>query len=344
MEKSQANKAKALKIVAILAISATLSLGAYMMSAKDVILTIDDKDEEITTFSHTLEELLEEKGILVDKYTYVSLPLETALEDGMNIVIITPKPYTISMGEIKTEIVSIYSNVGDILKDQKIVLDEDDYTLPGIDEEVYPGDEIAIFRVEEVIEEREEVLPFQSLVKKTDEMDIGQERLAQEGENGLKKIRISKIFENGKLKEEKILDETIVKEAVPEIIERGTRNVMASSRGTFRYKNVLTMTATAYDLSYKSTGKKPGDKGYGLTASGTKARPGVVAVDPNVIPLGTKLYVASLDGSPDYGFCVAEDTGGAIKGNKIDLFFETAGEVARFGRRKVKVYILDNNR
>lgn len=342
MEKNQANKAKTIKIIIILAISATLSLGAYIMSGKDIILTIDGKDEEIRTFSDTLEELLQEKGIAVDNYTYISLPLETELEDNMNIVIITPKPYTISMGEIKTEIVSIYSNVGDILKDQKIVLDEDDYTLPGIDEEVYPGDEIAIFRVEEVIEEREEVLPFQSLVKKTDEMDIGQERLAQEGENGLKKIRISKIFENGKLKEEKILDEIIVKEAVPEIIERGTRNVMTASRGTFRYKNVLTMVATAYDLSHDSTGKSPGDKYYGLTASGTKVRPGVVAVDPNIIPLGTKLYVASLDGSPDYGFCVAEDTGGAIKGNRIDLFFESIEEVKKFGRRKVKVYILDN--
>ncbi len=56
---------------------------------------------------------------------------------------------------------------------------------------------------------------------------------------------------------------------------------------------------------------------------------------------GYKLYVESLDSTKDYGFCVAEDTGGAIKGNKIDLFFNTAGEVKQFGRRKVKVYILD---
>ncbi len=100
------------------------------------------------------------------------------------------------------------------------------------------------------------------------------------------------------------------------------------------------MTATAYDLSFQSTGKRPGDRYYGITASGTKARPGVVAVDPRVIPLGTRLYVQSLDGTKDYGFAIAEDKGGAIKGNKIDLFFETANEVRRFGRRKVKVYIL----
>lgn len=344
MEKSPANTAKALKIIIILAISAALSLGAYLMSAKDVVLTVDGRDEEVRTFSGTLEELLEEKGIYIDKYTYISLPLETELEDGMNVIIITPKHYTISIGDVKNQIVSIYSNVGDILKDQKIELDENDYTYPDIDKEVAPGGEIAIFRVEEAIEEIEEVVPFQSLIRKTDEMDIGMERLVQEGENGLKKIKISKIFENGKLKEEKVIEEIVVKEVVPEIIERGTKNVMTSSRGTFRYKGVLYMIATAYDLSSDSTGKEPGDKYYGITASGTKARPGVVAVDPNVIPLGTKLYVASLDGSPDYGFCVAEDTGGAIKGNKIDLFFETPEEVAKFGRRKVKVYILENNR
>ena len=79
----------------------------------------------------------------------------------------------------------------------------------------------------------------------------------------------------------------------------------------------------------------------GLNSIWYKSKVGAVAVDPRVIPLGTKLYVESLDNTKDYGFCVAEDTGGAIKGNKIDLFFNTAGEVKNFGRRKVRVYILD---
>ena len=94
------------------------------------------------------------------------------------------------------------------------------------------------------------------------------------------------------------------------------------------------MVASAYDLSYESTGKRPGDKYFGITASGTKARPGVVAVDPSVIPLGTRLYVEG------YGFAVAEDTGGAIKGNRIDLFYENRKQALNYGMRKVKVYIL----
>ena len=71
-----------------------------------------------------------------------------------------------------------------------------------------------------------------------------------------------------------------------------------------------------------------------------KAGPGVVAVDPRVIPLGTKLYIESMDGWPDYGYAVAGDTGGAIKGNKIDLFYHSSKTVRQFGRRNVRVKIL----
>ena len=66
-----------------------------------------------------------------------------------------------------------------------------------------------------------------------------------------------------------------------------------------------------------------------------------MAVDPRVIPLGTKLYIESLDNTKDYGFAIAEDKGSAIKGNKIDLFFNTSAECKSFGRRNVKVYVLE---
>ena len=114
-----------------------------------------------------------------------------------------------------------------------------------------------------------------------------------------------------------------------------------TSRGGFRFNNAMDMVATAYDLSYESCGKYPDDPEYGITASGTKAQPGTVAVDPDVIPLGTKLYIASTDGSPDYGFATALDTGSAIKGYRIDLFMENNQDAMDFGRRQVKVYILD---
>ena len=67
---------------------------------------------------------------------------------------------------------------------------------------------------------------------------------------------------------------------------------------------------------------------------------GTVAVDPKVIPLGTALYIVTDDGEYIYGYCIAEDTGGAVKGNIVDLFFNTLAECYAFGRRNCTVYVL----
>lgn len=103
----------------------------------------------------------------------------------------------------------------------------------------------------------------------------------------------------------------------------------ATSRSGFKRSKVLTMSATGYDISPQTL---PGSTGR--TATGIPARFGVIAVDPRVIPLGTYVFVEG------YGFALAADTGGAIKGNKIDLCFSSRAEALRWGRRPVKVHIL----
>ena len=106
--------------------------------------------------------------------------------------------------------------------------------------------------------------------------------------------------------------------------------IMTSSGESYTYVDVMTCSATAYTC-----------EGYvGHTYSGTLARVGAIAVDPTVIPLGTKMYVVSNDGQYVYGYCVAEDIGGGIKGNKIDLYFDTYAECWDFGVRMCTVYIL----
>lgn len=94
------------------------------------------------------------------------------------------------------------------------------------------------------------------------------------------------------------------------------------------YTDCLTLEATAYSAG-------------GKTATGTLAGEGTVAVDPDVIPLGSKLYIVAEDGSSwAYGYAVAEDTGGAIQGDRIDLFYESESDCRNFGRKMVKVYLL----
>ena len=99
------------------------------------------------------------------------------------------------------------------------------------------------------------------------------------------------------------------------------------SRGAFTRTKVVDMNATAYP-PFPFRGSR------GRTANGMTARYGLVAVDPRVIPLGTHLFVEG------YGFALAADTGGAIKGNRIDLCYGTNQQANAFGRKKVRVHIL----
>ena len=99
------------------------------------------------------------------------------------------------------------------------------------------------------------------------------------------------------------------------------------------FKKVVEATATAY-----ASGSKDNDQWADKTYSGTKIRPGVIAVDPSVIPLGSQVYLEYPDGHGAYA--IAEDTGGAIKGNRIDVVKSTEHEASDFGVQKVKVYVV----
>ena len=117
--------------------------------------------------------------------------------------------------------------------------------------------------------------------------------------------------------------------------------VLETSDGKIiEYTDVIQLEATAYCACYECCGKHPGNKWYGITATGTRAKVGTIAVDPKIIPLGTEVYIEGLGGAKNYGFATAEDTGGAIKGKIIDLYFNTHKETVNWGRQQVNVYIL----
>ena len=101
---------------------------------------------------------------------------------------------------------------------------------------------------------------------------------------------------------------------------------------TLRYKSVISCSATAYTTELQQ---------IKITATGTVAHVGGIAVDPKVIPYGTRMYIVSASGAWCYGYAVAEDCGGGIKGNKVDLFFDTYDECISFGVRDAVIYILE---
>ena len=142
------------------------------------------------------------------------------------------------------------------------------------------------------------------------------EKLKEEEEVLKKRINELKA-EIEKLKEEKRTLEEILKEREKQIETKK-----------------LKVIATAYTAGPESTGKTPEDPDYGITFSGWKADIGTIAVDPNIIELGSIVYV------PGYGYAIALDTGEAIKGNKIDLFFHNVEDALNWGKKEVEIIVI----
>jgi 3D (Asp-Asp-Asp) domain-containing protein len=176
-----------------------------------------------------------------------------------------------------------------------------------------------------------ESIPYTTLRKSSSELRSGTSKTVQAGKNGEKQVTY-KVYSNGDAEvRREAVSSSVIRKPVQEIVKVGTAShkPFASRSGYFSGGKVFSMVATGYSPCPSENG------GHTRTAIGLKVGHGVVAVDPKYIPLGTRLYVEG------YGYAIAADTGGAIKGNRIDLGHDTRREAHRVGRRTVKVRILD---
>jgi uncharacterized protein YabE (DUF348 family) len=304
-------------------------------------ITIDDIDgvKTISTFKDTVSDVLEENNIQMIPQDKISVNMTEKLNDGMVIKISRAKAVMINSDGKDTVLLTTAPDVGSALGEAQIKLGDKDKIAPGLNTKIAGNMTITVTRVEEKIVKQEMKMDFTNEVKKSDELDKGLVKVIKKGSPGLKELSIKVIFENGKEVKREIAEEKVLKEPVNGIVEEGNKTTFVTSRGQVtRFVRALKMTATAYDASFESCGKHPEHPQYGITYSGLKVRHGIVAVDPKVIPLGTYIYVEG------YGEALAADIGGAIKGNRIDLYYESPADVAKYGRRTVKVYVLDKPR
>ena len=316
-------------ILIVLALVSVLTMGFSTALGNDVELNINGKTKTVFTYEKTVGDFLEKEGIVLKNKDLVSPSLDKVIDKDMKIVISSPKSYHIKDGK-KTLIAEASGyTVADVLDNLDIKLNKLDRVSLPLDEIAKEGMEIKIDRV--VVENLENKIeiPFETESRENKEMFEGEKNVITKGEVGQKTESLKNTYVNGVLETTEVLKSEITKDPVKEVVEVGTKKGTQAPNGK-NAKRVIVMQATAYD---PTAGSK--------TAMGTRARVGAVAVDPKVIPLGSKLYIESMDGFASYGYATAEDTGGAIKGNRIDLFYNSNAEANRFGRRNVKVYVLD---
>lgn len=182
----------------------------------------------------------------------------------------------------------------------------------------------------QAVEIRVESKPIPSTVEYQLSRLVGPGRIQKEnpGKPGEVRRTYQVIRKNGKPVAKKLIKEERI-EPTPTLFLMG-KSGYATSRSSFGRGKVMLMEASAYDPSPATIG--PG--ATGRTAMGLRATYGHVAVDPRVIKLGTRVFVEG------YGFAIASDKGSAIKGNRIDLCYDSRATALAFGRRTVKVHVL----
>ncbi len=334
---------RALFIILAISMLSMVLMGAVYDSKKDVTLRIYDDFSGVDMVKNTVTRqetvlgLLSEVYLEVGEYDSINKDLSSELSDGDDIIIRRGRLLTVLSDGTVQSAATTYKKVADALNEAGISVGADDIVEPALNESIGNDAVVKITRVNYEEVSQTESIAFNETTVEDSSLYIGESEVRQAGVNGEKIVTSRITYHDGAEVAREVIEEQITLQPSDKITAVGTKKKENTHPAGFNYKKKLTVTATAYD-PYPA-----GGSGTGITANGMKAQYGVVAVDPKVIPLGTKLYIESTDDgqSWSYGYCIAADTGGAIKGNKIDLCYNTVGECIQFGRRSANVYILE---
>lgn len=241
----------------------------------------------------------------------------------------TPRKIIISADGRTLTLSTTAATVGEALAEAGIAAGKPDKVFPDADTPVTDGLRVRVTRITTQTVSVDEPVLRETVRIATGSLRPGFARIMQHGLDGKRLATYKLTFADGRRVMKELAAAKVLKAAQPRIIEYG-RGSSLPSRG-FYSRQVMAMDATAYDPGPRSCGRYAS----GRTATGMRAGKGVVAVDPRVIRLGSRLYVEG------YGFAVAGDTGGSIKGKRIDLGQNTYRHAKQFGRRKVVVHVID---
>jgi len=298
-----------------------------------LVLHQDGLSMSTVSAGSTVGEVLAEEGIVVETGDYLFPSAGSLVTAGTHIYIYRARDLFLTIGGDTTTVHSRKATVAEVLNEADVSLGALDRVEPALDAPVEDGLTIRVVQVREEFEAVEEVIPLPVVYQDDPTMDMGRYLVLDWGADGLIHREYRAVYEDGQEIERELLNEW---EQPPrdQIIAQGTRpvNLVETPQGPLRYSHSLEMYATWYRPA--SCGRSPESPWYGIAATGLTVERGIVAVDPNVISLGTRLYI------PGYGEALAADTGSAVIGNIIDLGFADH-EVPDWATRWVTVYVLE---
>ncbi len=313
----------------------------HVLSAYEVTVNKDGELTKLIVSGGTVADALASAGVTLGENQIAVPSADSEITADTDIVILNAKKISLTADGKTQDVLLPYGKVADSLLLAGVRLSQDDILSVDRDAKVDDIDELSIKRVVYKSVNVTESVPFESEKENSDEVELGETKLKTKGVDGQKLVTKRVKYIDGKKDGEKVIAEKITKKPVNEVTLVGTKGAAsAGGAGTFTdtngvevsYSYVLTGSGTAYTAPAGA-----------LTATGNEVYEGGVAVNPSLIPYGSKLYIESTDGSFSYGYATAIDTGGALMDGSaiVDLFYFSLDDCYSFGRRDVNVYVIE---
>ncbi len=288
------------------------------------ILKFDGTEKTVTTNLSEPREIFKEAGVRVGQSDRI---VEETGAQGTVFTLKRAVPVVVVRGESEQKFFTSKETVGEALRDLKIRFSKK-RVYPAPDAKITADMEIHILNKGDKLSSAE--APSEIPVKYIDDANIpfGQQKVIEQGEAGKVKVIKKSVVSTGNMPKEVEIAREVLADPKYSVIRRGIGMSVQTPEGRKKYTRIINAEASAYTINCGS--------GTGLTSIGLVPARGIVAVDPHVIPYYTKMYI------PGYGVAIAGDTGGAIVGNRIDLFMDSYEEAINWGRRNVEIYILED--
>lgn len=324
--------------------------------AYDVNVEFDGRTIPLRFAIGTVSDAINSSGAAINEYDHINPDLHTSLEPNMTISIERRKKITITADGRTKEYAVPDGTVSNALGLLEIPVYENDIISIDPSNAIYDGMEFSIDRIGYRNKITTKEIPYKTIKKYASHLDDGITQLSIKGVNGESEVVIKETIKDGEVINSEEIKNKVTVEPIDEVVLVGTKkkdqtiqvstakisgntsikddnvgSITDHKGNTIKYSKVLTGSGTAYTAN-------PG----AITSTGTVPRYGTVAVNPSKIPYGTKMYIVSTDGFV-YGYATASDTGGALRQGTalVDLYMNSTQECYSFGRRTVKVYILN---
>lgn len=329
----------ALPVIVLLAL-----LAPTVFAQTTYVITDGEQVKVYTTYATNPASVLDKAGFeLGEEDIYTTQP-----GDGVSeITVQRVQTITINYcGEPRQ--VSSYGETLDVLLNRLGIPTGGEYSVSApLDSTTYDGLEFSVDSVIHMEQTYTEDIPYEVIECQDPTMAVGERKVVVKGVTGQLTKTADVTYVNSVEGQHNILSETVTQQPVNEIVSVGTGTAIGNSKMPAIGNGVI-VTADGEVLTYsrkeefRTTAYSHLDSGCDMiTATGTTVRVGSVAVDPKLVPYGTRMFIISNDGSYVYGIATAEDCGGGIKGNQLDLYMPTRAECFEYGKKKCTVYFLD---